>query len=76
MNVDNLNISLILLILCRSNNICNKKTPLRKVVCINNILKKHALETMAKWNRSFRYIMLDKLLICNQKIDLAINWHN
>ena len=64
-------------ILSKGNNICNKKTPLRKIVCIKNILKKHTMKIIIiqKWNRIFKDIILRKLLVCNQQVDLGIEWY-
>ena len=64
-------------ILSKGNNICNKKTSLRKIVCIKNILKKHTMKIIIiqKWNRIFKDIILRKLLVCNQQVDLGIEWY-
>ena len=68
-DVPYLDMSLLITILCNSKNICNKKTPLRKVVCIKNILKKHAVDTLEKCNNGFRVVMLKNLLIFTDKLD-------
>ena len=64
-------------LLSKGNNICNKKTSLRKIVCIKNILKKHTMKIIIiqKWNRIFKDVILRKLLICNQQVDLGIEWY-
>ena len=54
--------------------ICNKKTSLLKVVCLKNILTTQ-FNILCKFNIRIYEHYQQKMIICKNQINLAIEWH-